>query len=328
MTAHIRKSAHIDLASKAQTLSVTVDTRFNYEPLFFTHPDSQKTWPVDFLGFKFSYPIWVSSMTGGTEHAHSINENLAKLAGQYRLGMGLGSCRSLLDSNDRLSDFAVKKHMGGAPLFANLGIAQVEQLVLSKKLHLVDEMMKKVEADGLIIHLNPLQEWFQPEGDRFTLAPLETLNRFLEKCSYKLIVKEVGQGMGPRSLEALLDLPIQGIEFASYGGTNFAQLEELRSEPNDLKSPFTRVGHTASEMVGLMNALPETKKGIIISGGIKSVLDGFALLSKCQRPALIGMAHNFLHPAMESFEVLERYFLDMRESLLTAQGLLTLKEEK
>lgn len=328
MTSHVRKSAHIELASKAQTLSSSKDDRFFYEPLFFSHPKRQDTWKTKFLGFDLDYPLWVSSMTGGTEFAQKININLARLAEKYHLGMGLGSCRSLLESNDRIEDFAVKKYMGQAPLFANLGIAQIEELLLQNKLHAIDEMMKKTEADGLIVHLNPLQEWFQPEGDRYALSPFETLNRFLEKVQYKIIVKEVGQGMGPRSLEALLEMPIAGIEFGAFGGTNFAQLEHLRSTPNDVKAPFIHVGHTALEMVDFLNALPKAKqKDFIISGGVKTALDGYELLKKLNAPGIIGMAHSFLNPALESFEVLDNYFNNLRESLLTARDLLSPKEE-
>lgn len=151
--------------------------------------------------------------------------------------------------------------MGNQPLFANIGIAQVEELIALNKTNLIHEMVKTVEADGLIIHINPLQEWFQPEGDRFKVSPLNTLQRFLENCSYKVIVKEVGQGMGPRSLKALLELPIAAIELAAFGGTNFTLLEKMRGEEDLSREGFINVGHSAKEMVNILNALPvRTKK--------------------------------------------------------------------
>ena len=120
----LRKGAHILLASQAQTPPAEVDSRFNYEPLFFSHRKSDERWPTQFLKFNLDYPLWISSMTGGTAHAKTINQNLARLCGERKLGMGLGSCRSLLHDNDRLEDFAVKKLMGDQPLFANLGVAR------------------------------------------------------------------------------------------------------------------------------------------------------------------------------------------------------------
>jgi isopentenyl-diphosphate delta-isomerase len=323
-----RKQAHIELAGIAQTLTNGLDDRFNYEPMFFSHPSKEETWETQFLKFNLNYPIWISSMTGGTGHARLINQNLARLCGEFKLGMGLGSCRSLLESDQRKEDFAVRKYLGNQPLFANLGIAQIEQLVLANKTHLVHEMIKSVEADGLIIHINPLQEWFQPEGDRFTLSPLTTLKKFFDKSICPVIIKEVGQGMGPKSLAALLDLPIAGIEFGAYGGTNFSLLESLRTSDEDTKKSFINVGHTAREMVEILNALPVRDKEFIISGGIKSVLDGYELLQTLKAPAIMGMANAFLNPALQSYDELAKYFIHLRESLLTARGILKVKGKK
>lgn len=322
-----RKESHLDLAFKAQTGASRVDSRFHYEPLFFTHPEPSDKWESTFLKIPMDFPIWISSMTGGTLKARTINENLSRLCGKYHLGMGLGSCRPLLDDNSRLEDFAVRKNLGQQPFFANIGIAQVEELLAQGKAHLLDELVKKLEATGLIIHLNPLQEWLQPEGDRFRILPAITLARFLDITEFPVIVKEVGQGLGPRSLKALLEMPIAGIEFGAFGGTNFTLLESLRADECVNKRPFINVGHTASEMVEILNALPTRNKEFIISGGIQNILDGYALKTSLKAPALIGMAQAFLAPAMESFEILEQHFLSMREALLTARGILSLKGE-
>jgi isopentenyl-diphosphate Delta-isomerase len=299
--------------------------RFNYEPLFFTHPDPTTDWPVTFLGHELLAPVWISSMTGGTEFARKINHNLAWLCGKYKLGMGLGSCRSLLHADDTLADFSVRKFLGDQPFFANLGIAQVEELVLAGKVHAIHEVVRKLEATGIIIHLNPLQEWFQPGGDRYTLSPLETLKRFLDRCSYPVIVKEVGQGLGPKSLKALLELPLKGIEFGAFGGTNFSLLENMRSEKNHIKESFIHVGHSAREMISFLNALPVHGQEFIISGGIKDVLDAYELKSTFKAPSVIGLASAFLGPALEGQEALEKYFLSLRESLLVARGILEVK---
>jgi isopentenyl-diphosphate delta-isomerase len=322
-----RKGDHIELAKSARTNSFDVDTRFNYEPLFFTHPVEDDLWKTSFLGFEFNFPLWISSMTGGTDHAKTINQNLARLCGEFKLGMGLGSCRSLLTDLSRLNEFAIKKFMGNQPLFANIGIAQVEELMALKRVHLIHEMVKMVEADGLIVHINPLQEWFQPEGDRFKVSPLQTLKVLLENCSYKVMVKEVGQGMGPRSLKALLELPIAGIELGAFGGTNFTLLEKMRGDENLCRDGFINLGHTAEEMVSLLNALPSRNKEFIISGGIKSMLDGYHLKSKLKVNSLIGMASAYLSPALKDYETLKKFFLGQKEALLTAKSLLEVKEE-
>jgi len=174
-----RKKDHIELTHKSKTSAATVDARFDYEPLFFTHPELHEIWPATFLGFNLNFPVWVSSMTGGSEKSQTINQNLARLCGEFKLGMGLGSCRPLLTSTERINDFAVRKFMGDQPLFANIGYAQVEELCQANKFNLLHEMVKTVEANGLIIHLNPLQEWFQPNGDKYKINPLTTLKLFL-----------------------------------------------------------------------------------------------------------------------------------------------------
>jgi isopentenyl-diphosphate Delta-isomerase len=322
----LRKQQHIELTKSSQTPANLIDPRFNYEPLFFTHPQSSDNWPVSFLKYHLDFPIWISSMTGGSSQSFQINQFLAKLCGQYKLGMGLGSCRPLLEDKSKLNDFAVRKLLGPQPFFANLGIAQLEELLRAGKLNTLHEMIKTLEADGLIIHLNPLQEWFQPGGDRYLISPLETLKRFLDNIDYPVIIKEVGQGLGPKSLEALLNLPIAAIEFGAFGGTNFSLLESMRdNSSSDIKKPFINVGHTAQEMVDVINAMPVKGKEFIISGGINSVLDGYELMMKLKAPAVLGMASAFLSPAQKGYDSLEQHFLSMKESLLVARQLLSVK---
>ena len=133
--------------------------------------------------------------------------------------------------------------------------------------------------------------------------------------------------MGPRSLKALLDLPIAGIEFGAFGGTNFSLLENLRAKSQVHKEAFINVGHTAQEMVGFINALGNHDKEIIISGGIKSGLDAYQLLKLSKTRSLVGMAYAFLAPASQSYEALEIFYLSLRDSMLTASELLELKGE-
>jgi len=118
-------------------------------------------------------------------------------------------------------------------------------------------MIDKLSADGLIIHVNPLQEWLQPEGDRFEYAPLETITRFLDNFQLPVIVKEVGQGMGYQSLKALFQLPLAAIDFAANGGTNFAKVELLRSKETKqlIYGQLAHVGHSAAEMTDISNRI-------------------------------------------------------------------------
>ena len=111
-------------------------------------------------------------MTGGTGQARTINRNLAQACGEFSLGMGLGSCRPLLKSDKYFEDFNLRPIIGDkAPFYANIGIAQLEELIREDALYRIIDLVDKLQACGLIIHVNPLQEWFQPEGDRFCEAP-------------------------------------------------------------------------------------------------------------------------------------------------------------
>ena len=136
-TAVSRKQDHIDLAFKSSMTNVVGDERFLYEPAFAGNDVGHLDLSIKLAGQEMSAPLWVSSMTGGTEKAKDINLTLAKACKMHGLGMGLGSCRSLLESNERLSDFAVRKHIGNQPLYANLGIAQLEELITNNKVCLL-----------------------------------------------------------------------------------------------------------------------------------------------------------------------------------------------
>jgi isopentenyl-diphosphate delta-isomerase len=255
-TAVSRKRDHIDLAFQSQ-IGAT-DSRFYYEPLFSAHPDQNTLKPFVFLNKTFKIPMWVSSMTGGTAKARIINRNLARAARDFGFGMGLGSCRQLLYDQEHLADFDVRELLGyDLPLFANLGIAQLERLIDRHELHLVIRLIDILKADGLIIHVNPMQEWLQPEGDRFKRSPIETIETIVEKIDCQLIVKEVGQGFGYHSLKKLFQLPLAAVDFAASGGTNFAQVELLRSsnEQKNLYEKLAFLGHTAEEMVDFTNQI-------------------------------------------------------------------------
>lgn len=334
-TAAARKRDHIEMAFRSQVVHGELDGRFFYEPLLSAHPKSGSLPLFSFLGKTLRTPLWVSSMTGGTDWAHTINHNLARACAEFGMGMGLGSCRSLLFSDDTLEDFAVRHIIGhDLPLYANLGIAQLEQLIAQQELGRVATLLEKLQADGLIIHVNPLQEWMQPEGDRFQRPPIETITTILEKMpDVPLIVKEVGQGMGPASLRALLQLPLQAVDFAAAGGTNFAKLELLRSEEAKATTygQLAQVGHTAEEMVHFTNQIA-TELGdhlrcrqIVISGGIGGFLDGFYLMKKLQLPSVYGQASGFLKHARGSYEELRTYVAAQVRGLELAEAYLAVR---
>ncbi len=347
-----RKKDHIELSLKSSTQMYSQnlghDQRFFYEPLLGRHPQLKDHLNCEFLGKNLKAPLWISSMTGGTESAGLINQRLAKAANIFGLGMGLGSCRMILQDLKKSpywGDFNVRPILGNqCLLFANLGIAQLEELLLSQNEKLIENLIDALEADGIIIHINPLQEWMQTEGDRFKQTPLETLKCFFEtplyqRSKFKVIVKEVGQGMGPMSLKALMDLPVSAIELAGWGGTNFVQVEYLRNShdkidinKNEEISPLSTIGHNCEEMVTWINEILREKKSspkcenIIISGGIKNYLDGHFLLNKLACNGLIGQGQSLLRRALISEEKLHSYISEQISGLMLSREFLVQKD--
>jgi isopentenyl-diphosphate Delta-isomerase len=329
-TAEERKKDHIQLAFESQTSSDLLDQRFYYEPCISGNVANIDRLKKPFISTTFDAPIWVSSMTGGTKIASVINKNLAMMCNEFGLGMGLGSCRRLLYDDQYFNDFDQRKNIGDRPLYANLGIAQIEQMIEEGSTAKIIELLKKLQATGLIIHINPLQEYMQPEGDRYKHAPIDTIQRLMDLVQTKYIVKEVGHGMGPRSVASLMQLPLMAIEFAAFGGTNFSVIELSRSTDivSNSKAKLSMVGHTAEEMVAFVNdALPNaTCKEVIISGGVKNYLDGYYYISQSRANAIFGMASSFLNHAMNDYDQLQLYAKSQIEGYALATQFLTIKK--
>ena len=334
-TASSRKQDHIELAFQSQVTAAGLDERFYYEPLLSAHPLSPALLPFSFLGKTLRSPLWVSSMTGGTALAKTINTNLARACAEFGMGMGLGSCRQLLYADDVLADFDVRDWLGpDLPLYANLGVAQIEHLFERNETDRIPALLIKLRADGLIIHINPLQEAMQPEGDVFKAAPIETIRHLLQLFDFPVIVKEVGQGFGPESLRALLQLPLAAIEFAAAGGTNFTKLELLRSDPQRQLTfeKISAVGHSAEEMMQFVNQLTvelgdrRQARSLIISGGIRDFLDGYYLLKKSPLPAVYGQASGFLKYAQGDYANLRTFVQSQVRGLELAGAFLRIKK--
>lgn len=328
-----RKTDHINMAAGSVPGSIIGDTRFNYEPLLSAHP--KRIAPISFLGKNMKTPLWISSMTGGTAEANKINHLLAEACAEFGLGMGLGSCRTLLKGDEFWDDFNLRSIVGkDLPFYANLGIAQIELMLAKGSINKIHDLVSRLDADGLFIHINPTQEWLQPEGDLFLRPAIETIEEFIEKVNgeYKILIKEVGQGMGPESLERLLKLNIDGLEFGAFGGTNFASIEILRNQDGHAPymKPLAEIGHNADQMVEMINEIildhPVHCKQLIVSGGIKNFLDGYYFTQKAAIPGVYGMAGIVLKHARNSKEDLFNFIKAEQNGYMFASAFLKIKE--
>ncbi|MBN2167231.1 MAG: type 2 isopentenyl-diphosphate Delta-isomerase [Marinilabiliaceae bacterium] len=328
-----RKKDHLNMAYQSKIDEKKIDHRFCYEPMLSAHPKGELK-PFAFAGKTMQLPIWVSSMTGGTSLAGEINRNLARVCNKFGMGMGLGSCRVLLDNPSLLPDFNVRPLIGNdQPLYANLGICQLEKMIEQNEIHLINELIEELKSDGIIIHVNPLQEAFQPEGDQLHSSPIDIIEEFLSSFNSRIIVKEVGQGMGYESLKSLLQLPIEAIEFGALGGTNFSIIELNRHDEitKNTFENFAFVGHTANEMTNMINNIISQQgepncKQLIISGGITSVLDGYYLTNISKLNAVFGMGYSFLKYASINFESLNSYVENLKKGWQLCDSFLRINQ--
>lgn len=200
------------------------------------------------------------------------------MVSQFQLGMGLGSIRIIMEQPACIKDFRLRALLGNAPFWANIGICEVDAYLKAKKWQTFVGILEELEVDGLIVHINPTQEFLQPQGSKLKRPAIEILQELIA-ChpQLPLMVKEVGQGIGPQSLKALSQLSLRGLEFAALGGTNFASLELARGKKQNnqlaLDNSLTKLGHSAKEMVDFwINLQPEFNQQLaswhmIISGG-------------------------------------------------------------
>ena len=180
-----------------------------------------------FLGRPLRAPILISCMTGGTERAHLVNERLAHVAQERGLAMGLGSCRVLLEHPEVLPTFDVRDIAPDVPLLANLGAVQLNLGVGPDDCARLVDVLR---ADALVLHLNPLQEALQPEGDTCFSGLLARIASLCATLEAPVVVKEVGWGIAPDLVRALLDAGVAAVDVAGAGGTSWSEVERYRMD--------------------------------------------------------------------------------------------------
>jgi isopentenyl-diphosphate delta-isomerase len=171
-------------------------------------------------------PIFISSMTGGTERAKQINRTLAQAAQQYGLAMGVGSQRAAIENPDLAHTFQVRDVAPDILLFANLGAVQLNYA------YDVEQCLRAVEmiqADALILHFNAIQEAVQPEGDTNFAGLLEKVAHVCATLPIPVIAKEVGWGFSPSDVTGLVAAGVQAIDVAGSGGTSWSEVEYHRA---------------------------------------------------------------------------------------------------
>jgi len=316
-----RKADHIKINLEQDVRSALTN---GLEKYHFTHEalpelDLARIDPgLNLFGKRLAAPILISSMTGGTEEAGEINQRLAEAAQEVGVAMGVGSQRAALEHPEQTPTFAITRKV--APdilLFANLGAVQLNYG------YGIDECRRAVDmiqADALILHLNPLQEAVQDAGDTNFAGLAKKIEGICKKLEVPVIAKEVGWGISERTAKLLAECGVSAIDVAGAGGTSWSQVEMHRA-PDEFtrKLAATFVGWgipTAESILNVKHVLPEMT--VFASGGLKDGLD----IAKCVAlgAALGGMAGNFLKAAAVSTEkTVEMMKLTKRQIEVTMQ---------
>jgi isopentenyl-diphosphate delta-isomerase len=283
---------------------------------------------TEFLGKKLGAPILISSMTGGTELAQTINYRLAEVAQTYRLAMGVGSQR-IVEENPLLGKtFAVRSLAPDILLFANLGAVQLNYD------YGIDQCQRAIDllaADALILHLNPLQESIQTEGDTNFRGLLDKIAKLCHKLPVPVIAKEVGNGISPIMATKLINAGVRAIDVAGAGGTSWAKIEgERAKDPRQrrLGQTFGDWGIPTAECILNVRSI-NADIPLIASGGLRNGLDiGKTLALGAD---LAGLAWPFLQAATESTKELEflvEVLMDEISTVLFCTGNANLQELK
>lgn len=257
---------------------------------------------TNFLGKKLNAPILVSSMTGGTNNAQIINQRLAKIAQQYHIPMGVGSGRVIIEKPELVESFKLRSLAPDILLLANLGAVQLNYGYTWRE---CQQLVDILEADALILHLNPLQECIQPQGDTNFQDLLSKISQVCEKLTVPVIVKEVGNGISSKIARKLVTAGVKAIDVAGAGGTSWAMVESERANnplQKALGKTFAEWGIPTAECVNYI-AQQHPEIPLIASGGIRNGLEITKLLAL--GADLVGLAYPFLQAATKSNSALD-----------------------
>jgi isopentenyl-diphosphate Delta-isomerase len=278
------------------------------------------------FGRDLGAPLLISCMTGGTSEATRINRVLARVAQAHRLAMGLGSGRAVLESPGALESFDVRELAPDVLLFANLGAVQLNKGYSSEDCRRLVEL---VRADALVLHLNPLQEALQPEGDTCFGGLLERIADVCRQLEFPVIVKEVGWGIAPDAVRALFDAGVAAVDVAGAGGTSWSEVERYRiTEPwrARVAGAFSGWGIPSAECLRQAREVAPLET-IVASGGIRTGLDVAKALAL--GADLVGIAGPFLRVADKGYDEVDdlaREFVEVLRVAMFSLGTRTLSD--
>jgi isopentenyl-diphosphate delta-isomerase len=315
-----RKSDHIDIVLNQNVNAKGVTTGF--EHYFFEHTalpeldlDEIDT-SLTLFGKQLKAPLLISSMTGGAAGTHAINLHLAEAADALGVAMGVGSQRAALEASHLTETYQVRRVAPNLLLFANIGAVQFNYGYGVDECRRAIEM---IEADALFLHLNPLQEAVQAEGDRNWKGLYAKIEAVVKGLSVPVVVKEVGNGIGAGVAKRLVEIGVQGIDVAGAGGTSWSEVEAHRQpDPIRRQIAHTFAGWgipTALALQEVRAALPQTIP-VFASGGIRNGVEIAKALAL--GATMVGSAAPLLKEAQTGVEAVRQKFHIYQEELKIA----------
>jgi isopentenyl-diphosphate Delta-isomerase len=292
-----RKRRHIDVCLSEAVDYQTVTTGLEHYRLPYNALTQTDLSTVDlaanFLGARLRAPVLIGAMTGGAELSGTINRNLAAAAQELGVGMMLGSQRIMLDNGSASSSFSVRDVAPDVLLIGNIGLAQLDEVVVPDLVKVLDH----VGANALAVHTNPLQEAMQHEGDTDFSGSISRLRDIAGSIGYPVILKEVGHGIGAAAAAELVDCPIAAVDVAGAGGTSWARVEQFVRYGEIRHPALAEWGiPTAEALLEVRHTLPDVS--IVASGGIRTGMDAAKVLA--MGADAVAVARPLLAPAIES----------------------------
>ncbi len=322
MTISTRKQEHIDITLKK---NVQYKKTTGFEKIIFVHnalPEidfNEINLETNFLGKKLHAPIVIEAMTGGYYEGGKINLALAEIAEKTGIAFGLGSGRAMIEELSLTETYKMRKVAPTIPIIANIGACQLKKYPFEK----IKKLVSEVDADAIAVHLNPLQEILQIEGDKDFSRIVNAIKIICKNLSVPVIVKETGAGIGSETAKILKEVGVKYIDISGAGGTSWSAIEYERG---------ARIPGFADWGIPTVVCIL-ANKGIlplIASGGVRSGIDIAKAIALGAEVA--GAAYPFLHAyakgKLEEKIILWKNQLKVSMFLVGAKNISSLKKAK
>jgi len=273
MSTSKRKKEHIEIALNHNVQFRTKTSEFEkYDfvhcalPEMAFHEVDTKT---TFLGKTISFPLMITAMTGGFPGAEKINQILGEVCEKEKIALGVGSQRQMIENAKHLETYrVVQKHSHAIPILGNIGASEIIKM---KDFSPIQKLVDLIQADAMAVHLNPLQEILQQEGNRDFRGVLNAIKKLVKELSVPVIVKEIGCGISQSVAKQLVDVGVTYIDVAGAGGTSWTAIEFHRRANKELAQAFWDWGIPTAKSIEMVKQVKGAR--IIASGGIRNGID-------------------------------------------------------